>query len=177
MKKVNKDAKLFTSNSLDEVDVNPPHSPGRLGYRSIPPIAQKQSNREDELAQDSALHDATGDDSGPDVFLRENSATSLHSNDSSDSLEGVKKNINNHAENSPSITSSGYHSDEVHANDAVTVNGNNSPPRVSGGPTLSFSPSHPAPNVSTYDATRYQDRATPEEATSGEPTLLLVNFN
>ncbi|XP_028390905.1 CLIP-associating protein 2-like isoform X3 [Dendronephthya gigantea] len=170
LKKVNKDAKLFTSNSLDEVD-NPPHSPGRLGYRSIPPIVQKQSNREDELAHDSALHDAAGDDSAPDVFLRENSATSLHSNDSFDSLEGVKRNLNNHAENSPSITSSGYHSDEIHTNEAVTVNGNTSPPRVSGVSTLSSSPSHPAHNVSTYDATRYQDKATPEEVTSGEPTL------
>ncbi|CAB4013973.1 CLIP-associating 1-like isoform X2 [Paramuricea clavata] len=163
LKKVNSDAKVFTSNSFDEAEANPPHSPGRLGYRSIPPAVQRQPNREEDLAPDSTLHDSVRGNSTSDIFQRENSTTSLHSNDSSDSIEG-KKNLVNH-ENSPSITSSGYHSDEIHTGDAVTVNGDNSPPSVSGESTLPASPS--TSNVSTYDAKRYQDQ------TSSEATLPL----
>ena len=64
-------------------------------------------------------------------------------------------------ENSPSITSSGYHSDELHASETVGVNGGNSPSRVLGPASPSLSTS----SVSGYDATRYQDE------TSSEATL------
>lgn len=156
MKKANSNAKLFTSSSLDEADANPPHSPGRLGYRSIPPAALRQSPREEELVPDSSLQSNS-------ILQREGSTTSLHSNDSSDSLEG-KKIQGNHMENSPSITSSGYHSDELHASETVGVNGGNSPPRVLGPASLSLS-SPSSSSVSGYDATRYQDE------TSSEATL------
>ena len=154
---------------MDEPDANPPHSPGRLGYRSIPPAVQRQSNREENLAPDSSLRDSVSENPGSDVFQRENSTTSLHSNDSSESLEGKKINLGNHLENSPSITSSGYHSDEIHTGDTVTVNGDNSPARVSSESTLPASPSMSTTSVSTYDATRYQDE------TSSEATLPSVS--
>ena len=159
LKKVNSNAKLYTSNSFDETDVNPPQSPGRLGYRSIPPAVQRHSNRVEDLLLDSSLHNSVADSS--DVFQRANSTSSLHSNDSSESLEG-KKNLGNHLENSPSITSSGYHSDDIHTSDPVTVNGDNSPPRVPVESTLPPSPSMSASSVSAYDATRYQDETTNE---------------
>ena len=165
---MNSDAKLFTSNSFDETDANPPHSPGRLGYRSIPSAVQRPSSNDEDLLPDSVLHDNSSD-----VFQREDSATSLHSNESNESSDS-KKNISNHLENSPSITSSGYHSDEIHTNDAVTVNGVNNSHRVldestiptsPSTSTLTASPSASTSSVSTYDATRYEDK------TSSETTL------
>ena len=164
LKKANSNAKLFTSSSLDEADANPPHSPGRLGYRSIPPAVPRQSTKEEELVPGSPLHG----NSRPDILQREGSTTSLHSNDSSDSIEG-KKIQGNHMENSPSITSSGYHSDEIHASDTAGVNGDNSPPRVSGPASPSLSTS----SVSGYDATRYQDE-TSTEATLPSVRILYI---
>jgi hypothetical protein len=159
---------MYTSNSFDEMDANPPQSPGRLGYRSIPPAVQRPSSRGEELVPDSSLHDRVTDSS--DVFQRENSATSLHSNDSSESLEDKKNLVN-----SPSITSSGYHSDEIHTTDTVTVNGDNSPPRVPVQTTLPASPSVSTSSVSAYDATRYQDE-TSRKATLPSVSQALSSF-
>lgn len=177
MKKVNSDAKVFVSNSFDETDTNPaPNSPGRLGYRSIPHPVQRPPSRDGESALDPSLPDSRSlvrENSLPEVFQREGSTTSLHSNDSSESLDGSKKNPSNHLQSSPSITSSGYHSDEIHASNSetgiVTVNGNSSPPRVLDVTTLPASPSQTTSSVSSYDASRYQDE------TSGVATLTSVS--
>ena len=74
-------------------------------------------------------------------------------------------------ENSPSITSSGYHSDELHASETVGVNGGNSPPRVLGPASPSLSTS----SVSGYDATRYQDE-TLSEATLPSVRVLFTKL-
>lgn len=172
---MNNDAKLFKSNTLDEGDVS--HSPGRLGYRSIPHGSQRQSNKE-ELASDSGLPDRLRNNSDLDVFQRENSATSLHSSDSSESLEG-KKNQGNQVENSPSITSSGYHSDEIHHTESLPVIGDNTPPRCSVDSALPASPSMPSNSVHAYDATRYQDETsspTPLPSVSKTSPLFAPTF-
>lgn len=168
MKKVNSDVKLFTSNSsYDEPDTNPPNSPGRLGYRSIPSGGSRQSSMESDFPPDTSSRETpslTKLNSESDVFERENSAASLRSNDSSESLEVGKGHSGARLGNSPSITSSGYHSDDLHTAVSdpyvVAVNGNNSPSRLGSSSlsnSLASSPSRCAVSTQRYDPKHYQD--------------------
>ena len=151
--------KLFTSDncSYSEADVNPSTRPGRLGYRSIPPGFNRKTSKEGDWTPDT--------NSESDAFKREGSATSLCSNDSLESLEAAKASFfGTCLDNSPSMTSSGYHSDDLPASNSetgvVAVNGDNSPFRA--GPsaianTVATSPSLSVSNTQKYDPKHYQD--------------------
>ncbi|XP_046860667.1 CLIP-associating protein 1-like isoform X1 [Xenia sp. Carnegie-2017] len=165
LKKVDNDPRAYTSKS-DVSNAKPPSSPGRLGYRSIPLAAPRHSSNGDDPV---ASVDVVSNELSP--LQREDSATSLRSNESSESLEG-KKACGNPPENSPSITSSGYHSDEIHTND--TVINNSSRHVLHSEPKLPISPSFSVSKNTEYDASRYQDetsRVSTDTSVNGVDTI------
>ncbi|XP_046864639.1 CLIP-associating protein 1-like isoform X2 [Xenia sp. Carnegie-2017] len=165
LKKVDNDPRAYISKS-DVSNAKPPSSPGRLGYRSIPLAAPRHSsNGDDPVASVDVVSNALS------PLQREDSATSLRSNESSESLEG-KKACGNPPENSPSITSSGYHSDEIHTND--TVINNSSRHVLHSEPKLPTSPSFSVSKNTEYDASRYQDetsRVSTDSSVNGVDTV------